>query len=609
MAIKQEKYETKQQSVMGILGDIENDLIAIPEIQRPFVWQPRQVSELIDSLYNGFPTGYLIVWKNPNVRLKDGTYSNGKKILIDGQQRVTALMTSIAGKEIINDEYKKGRIVVAFNPYEALSGDKDARIFQIQSSAIQKDKRWVPDISVFFTPNFSSRKFIGEYCSLNPDMDGDELEILVDRVRDIQNRQIGVIELSDHLDIDVVTDIFIRINSKGTVLSQGDFVMSKIAADEAYGGNDLRKAIDYFAHLCIVPEYYDFIAANDTKFAETPYFSKLKWLRTDNENVYDPGYDDVIRVAFMTKYDRAKLADLVALLSGRDFEEKVFKAEIIEDTYKKLSEGVLEVINEYNFKNFMQAIRSAGIISPKLVNSSMAIDFAYMLYLRLKETKEVTPSEHKRIIQKWYILSVLTGRYTSSPETSFYRDIRNIKEKGVVRTLEDIEAATLSDNFWDTRLVQDLAYTSTNNPVYQVYLAAQVFFNDKSLLSNSTTVRELIASIGDVHHIFPKAYLKNNGVSKSLYNQEANYAFLDTQVNKDIGAKAPNEYFGEAFKQCETGVITCGSITSLDQLKKNLADNCIPEGIENIDLKDYEEFLEKRRTLMAAKIKNFYYSL
>ena len=609
MAIEQEKYSTSQQSVTGILGDIENDLIAIPEIQRPFVWQPRQVSELIDSLYNGFPTGYLIVWKNPNVRLKDGTYSNGKKILIDGQQRITALMTSIAGKEVINDEYKKVRIAVAFNPYEALSGDKDAKVFQIQNGPILKDKRWIPDIAVFFTPNFSSRKFINDYCDLNPDMDGDELEKLVNKVRDIQNRQIGVIELSDHLDIDVVTDIFIRINSKGTVLSQGDFVMSKIAADETYGGNDLRKAIDYFAHLCIVPEYYDFVAANDKKFVETPYFPKMKWLRTDNENVYDPGYDDVIRVAFMTKYDRAKLADLVALLSGRDFEEKTFKVEIIEDTYKKLSEGVLEVINEYNFKNFMQAIRSAGIISPKLVNSSMAIDFAYALYLRLKETKEVTPSEHKRIVQKWYILSVLTGRYTSSPESSFYRDIRNIKDKGAVKTLEDIEAATFSDAFWDTRLVQDLAYTSTNNPVYQVYLAAQVFFNDKSLLSNSTTVRELIESIGDVHHIFPKAYLKKNGVPKSLYNQEANYAFLDTQVNKDIGEKAPNEYFKQAFEQCETGVIKCGSILDIDQLKQNLADNCIPDGIENMDLNNYEEFLEKRKALMAAKIKKFYYSL
>ena len=604
-----EKYTTTQQSVAGILGNIENNEIAIPEIQRPFVWEPKQVRDLIDSLYNGYPTGYLIIWKNPNIKLKDGTLSNGKRILIDGQQRVTALMAAISGKDVINDEYRKVRIKVAFNPFDALSNDKDKTFFEIPNSGILKNKRWISDISEVFKTDFSTYSFIEEYCELNPDMDKKDLDKVLTKLKSIANRQVGIIELSDHLDIDVVTDIFIRINSKGTVLSQGDFVMSKIAADEVNGGNELRKAIDYFAHLCKVPEYYDFILENDKDFSKSDYLPKLKWLRTDNENVYDPGYDDVIRVAFMTKYNRAKLADLVALLSGRDFETRDYKVEIIEETYQKLSDGVKQVINEDNFKNFMQAIRSAGFVSPKLVNSDMAIDFAYTLYLRLKETKEVSVSEYKRLIQKWYVLSVLTGRYSSSPETAFYRDLRLISENGIVNTLKDIENATLSENFWDVRVVQDLNFTSVNNPTYQVYLAAQVFFNDISLLSNSTTVRDLIINIGDVHHIFPKAYLKSNGFEKSKYNQEGNYVYLDTQVNKAISNDSPNKYFSKAFKQCETKIIECGSITDLDQLKKNLIDNCIPEEIVNMDYTAYNEFLEKRRSLMAKKIKNFYYSL
>lgn len=385
--------------------------------------------------------------------------------------------------------------------------------------------------------------------------------------------------------------------------------MSKIAADETYGGNDLRKAIDYFSHLCIIPEHYEYIFANDKEFTQTEYFNKLKWLKQDTENVYDPTCDDVIRVAFMTKYNRARLKDLVALLSGRDFETRDYKSEIVEDTYKKITDGVLQVINEDNFKNFMQAIRAAGFISPKLVNSAMALDFAYTLYLRLKNTKEVEVSEIKKVIQKWYVLSVLTGRYTTSPETSFYRDIRSINEKGIIQTLKDIEAATLSDAFWDARLVQELSYTSTINPSYQVYLAAQVFFNDTSLLSNSITVRELIESIGDVHHIFPKAYLKKNGVQKSKYNQNANFAYLDTQVNKAISDDAPNKYFSKAFEQCETKKIKIGSITDIDQLKNNLEMNCIPEEVINMDNSNYDEFLEKRRQMMAQKIKKYYYSL
>lgn len=604
-----EKFNPNSLSIGAILGLIESGSIAIPEIQRPFVWKKKQVRDLMDSLYKGYPTGYLIIWQNPNVKLKDGKVSAGKKILIDGQQRVTALMTAIAGIPVVNSDYKKERIKIAFNPFEALSEDKDAEIFAVQDQSHLKGKKWIPDIAEVFKNDFSVFSFINKYCSDNPEMEPETLDKILTNLRAIGNRLIGVIELSEGLDIDIVTDIFIRINSKGTSLSQGDFVMSKIAADESYGGNMLRKAIDYFAHLCVEPSFYNYIKENDTEFAESEYMQKLSWLKDDKETVYDPECDDILRVAFMHMYPRAKLADLVSLLSGRDFETREFRIEITEETYTKLKQGVLNVINKNNFNQFMLAIRGAGFISSKLVNSYMALDFAYALYLRLSISKEVSVSEVKRIVQKWYVLSVLTGRYSSSPETAFYRDIRRINEVGVVKTLEDIEAALLSDNFWEVKVVQDLAYTSTINPTYLVYLAAQVANNDMSLLSNNITVKDLIDISGDVHHIFPKEYLKSNGFSKNLYNQDANYAYLDTQVNKSIGKKAPCEYFAEAFKQCETKEITCGSITDIDILKENLSANCIPIEACNMTYADYESFLEKRRELMAKKIKHFYYSL
>lgn len=604
-----EKYNPNSLSVSAILGLIASGDIAIPEIQRPFVWKKTQVRDLLDSLYKGYPTGYLIIWKNPNVKLKDGSVSAGKKILIDGQQRVTALMTAIAGIPVVNANYKKERIKIAFNPFEALSDDKDAEIFAVQDQSHLKGKKWIPDVAEIFKNNFSVFSFIMKYCSDNPDMDPETLDKILTNLRSIGNRLIGVIELSENLDIDIVTDIFIRINSKGTALSQGDFVMSKIAADESFGGNMLRKAIDYFAHLCVDPTFYDYIKENDVDFVQSEYMSKLAWLRNDKETVYDPECDDILRVAFMHMYPRAKLADLVSLLSGRDFETREYKIEITEDTYSKLKQGVLNVINQNNFTQFMLAIKGAGFISNKLVNSKMALDFAYALYLRLTINKEVSVSEVKRIVQKWYVLSVLTGRYSSSPETAFYKDIRLINEKGVVATLNDIEAATLSDNFWDVAVVQDLAYTSTINPTYLVYLAAQVYRNDMSLLSNNISVRYLIEMAGDVHHIFPKEYLKANGFSRNQYNQNANYAYLDTQVNKSIGKKAPNVYFAEAVKQCDTKQITCGSITDIDVLKANLIANCIPFEVCSMDHANYEAFLAERRKRMAQKIKDYYYSL
>ena len=608
-----EKFTTYPLSISAILGLIKANDIAIPEIQRPFVWKSKQVRDLMDSLYKGYPVGYIILWKNPNVKLKDGTISAGKKVLIDGQQRVTALMTALAGQNIINEDYKTTRIKIAFDPFAALTGDDEAEIFAVQTPAHIKSSRWIPDIAEIFSDNFSRFKFINDYCAINPDMKDESLDSIISKLKGLVNQSIGIIELSDSLQIDIVTDIFVRINSKGTTLNQGDFVMSKIAADEEHGGNTLRKIIDYFSHLSVEPTYYDYMVTHDLDFCNKEnglYREKLKWLRNDTESIYDPTCDDVIRVAFMYKFQRSKLADLVSLLSGRNFETRDYNVEIIDNTYEEMYKGVLYVISEHNFKQFMIAMKSAGFISRKLINSIMAVDFAYTLYLILRESKEVSVSEIKHYIQKWYVLSVLTGRYTSSPESSFYKDLKSIKEKGVVATLQAIEDATLSEAFWNVQLVQNLESTSTINPTYQVYLAAQVYFNETSLLSNNIGIKELIDLGGDVHHIFPKQYLKEQGLEKNQYNQNANYVYLDRPVNESIGKLPPCEYFSIAKRQCSEDVTKpIGSINNIDLLERNLAMNCIPNDIFKMDFESYSRFLQERRTLMVQKIKDYYYSL
>ena len=112
------KYSVNQYSVESIMNWVKSGEIAIPEIQRPFVWTSSQVRDLVDSLYKGYPVGYLITWRNPNVKLKDGSISAGKKILIDGQQRVTALTTALVGQQVINDSYDKIIIRIAFHTIE-----------------------------------------------------------------------------------------------------------------------------------------------------------------------------------------------------------------------------------------------------------------------------------------------------------------------------------------------------------------------------------------------------------------------------------------------------------------------------------------------------------
>jgi uncharacterized protein with ParB-like and HNH nuclease domain len=94
-----QRYSVTPHPIETLLTWVKSGEIAIPEIQRPFVWQATQVRTLLDSLYQGYPVGYLIAWRNPTVRLKDGTPSASRRILIDGQQRVTALMSVLLGRE------------------------------------------------------------------------------------------------------------------------------------------------------------------------------------------------------------------------------------------------------------------------------------------------------------------------------------------------------------------------------------------------------------------------------------------------------------------------------------------------------------------------------
>lgn len=316
----------------------------------------------MDSLYKGYPTGYLIISKSPDLKLKDGSLSVGKKIMIDGQQRVTAMMTALSGLEVFNADFNKKHIAIAYNPF----AKKDEECFAVQDNAILKDKKWIPDISVIFQTSFDSFSFVQNFCEINPEITPKDFNQQITKLIDIKNRKLGVIELFDkELSIDEVTEIFIRINSQGTKLNQADFAMSRIAANETYGGNMLRKAIDYFSHLAVDPKWYPEMI-KDEEFAKTDYAPKLKWLKDDNDDIYDPDYSDMLRVAFMSQYPRGKMKDLVSLLQGRDFETKDFKESIAEETFKNLSNGVLDYMNEYNFKQFVLAIKDAGFISKKL---------------------------------------------------------------------------------------------------------------------------------------------------------------------------------------------------------------------------------------------------
>lgn len=595
--MKNQKYAVNQYQIDTILTWVKTGEIAIPEIQRPFVWSATQVRDFMDSLYQGFPVGYIIAWRNPNVKLKDGRTSDGKKILIDGQQRVTSLTAAILGQPVITQDYRKARIRISFNPID--------ETFEVFNSAIAKNAAWINDIADLFNPDLNFLSYLKEYGSANPGLSEDLVFERLNAIKNIPLKQIGLIELDADLDIETVTEIFIRINSKGVPLSQADFAMSKIAVAEEYGGPNLRKCIDYFCHLAVAPEFYSQIEEADRQFVSTKYFQKMSWLKNENDDLYDPDYTDVLRVAFISEFERGKLADLVSLLSGRNFEKKTYEEEIVERSFLALERGVLGFTNETNFKNFLMIIRSAGFITPGLIRSQAALNFAYVLYLKLK-SRGYQQAEIERYVRKWFVLSVLTGRYSGSLETAFDNDIKNICATSFGDYLRRIEEAELSDIFWNVTLVENMETSAANSPYLNVFFAAQVKMHDKGFLSRDITVNELISLKGDIHHIFPRDYLKKNGLTRKEYNQISNYVYMQSETNIRIGNKPPRVYFGEILEQCNGGPLKYGGISTMEELRHNLAMNCIPESVFTMEIDDYNQFRTERKKLMASKIREYY---
>jgi hypothetical protein len=594
-----QKYSVNQHHISTFLAFVKDGQIAIPEVQRPFVWDSSKVRDLLDSLYKGYPIGYVITWQNPNIRLKDGKLSEGKKILIDGQQRITALKAAILGDYVVNKEYDRVRIKIAFNP--------KSESFEVQNPAILKDKSWIPDVSEVMNSG-SIIQIVRQYLDNNTTADASSIERNISNLLSIQHKQVGTIDLAHDLDIETVTEIFIRINSQGVVLSQADFAMSKIASNERLEGPNLRKAIDYFCHLAVAPQFFEHIRDHDKEFASTDFFKAMTWLKDEKDDLYDPGYTDMLRVSFTSEFSRGKMSDLVSLLSGRNFETREFEEEIAVKTFERMKFSILRFMKEDYFKKFVMIIRSAGFISPEMIRSKNALDFAYIIYLKLREDG-VPQGEIGRLVSRWFVFSVLTSRYGGSPESTFDYDIKQMANKPFHEYLNSVEQAELSDSFWNFGIIQRLDTSVASSPLFHVYQAAQVKGQDRGFLSRDITVADIILYKGDIHHIFPKNYLKTNRKSRGDYNQIANYVLMQQEINIAIGAKSPNVYFQELIQQCEGGKLKYGAVDNNSELLSNLKAHCIPESIFNLDIDGYDNFLSERRKLMSDKIRAYYNSL
>jgi hypothetical protein len=334
----------------------------------------------------------------------------------------------------------------------------------------------------------------------------------------------------------------------------------------------------------------------------------MRWLKDVNDDIYDPTYTDMLRVAFTSEFGRGKLQDLVALLSGRNFETKQFEEAIAEQSFGKLKKGVVAFINKTHFDRITMILRSAGFVTSDLIGGRNAVNFAYILYLRGR-AEGMPAADLERLVRRWYAMSVLRGRYTGSPETAFDFDIRQVEARGLAAYADSVLENELPESFWTGMLPQLMDTSSGQSPYFLAYQAAQVKLGDKGFLSRDITVLDLLMNRSDVHHVYPKKHLKSQGLSRGRYNQIANFVLAQSEINIAIGDKPPEKYFKDLAEQVDGGRKKYGGITDETDLRANLRASCIPESMLDGTIPDYDDFLEERRKLMALKIKIWFEAL
>lgn len=596
--MRADNYKITQYSVSSILGYVENSQIAIPEIQRPFVWKGEEVRALIDSLYEGYPIGYLIVWQNSQVRVRNFGKGGTKKILIDGQQRVTALMAALLGKEVLDEQYQSHRIRIAFNP---LAGKGEER-FAVCDTKHEEDSRWIPDISIFFRRDFSFRQFEKEYKEANPDEDFTPLEESVDTLKEIVKHQVGVIELSFLLDIDVVSEIFIRINLQGKPLNQEDFVMSKISVNEQYGGDYIRNCIDYFCHLLREPSFYQVLQQNETEFFNSEYGKALIWCQNEEQSLYIPSYADVLKVVLISYFGKTRIGDLVHLLSGRDGEKKGFSKKEIskkvsEEAFEKLGAGVKAFVCEENFQGFQKALKKAGYSCSRLLYSQSVLNYCYAMYL-LMYRQGIGEKERESLLTKWITMAMITGHYQSGGESTVQKDYANAQEEGFASYLAQIEELKLTDEFYNNILPEKFTSTTARTAPFLAYVATQCARGVYSLYSD-VTIEELYKNKTESYQILPKAYLAKCGYkTREIYGQVANLTYISKETKDIIRKKSPVDYKEDLEKAI-----------GIEKICTSLKENGLAETIFTANETDVIQILADRRRQMASEIRDFYKTL
>ena len=574
---------TKVDYALGALIDaIGNGQIGLPDIQRPFVWKNVKVRELFDSMYRGYPVGYLLFWEAGEAGARkigtDNKQLAPTRVIVDGQQRLTSLFAVIKGVPVVRENYSTEKIEIEFNPLD----DR----FEVPDAAIRRNKAFIPNISAIWDPKTNLIQFAGTYIAgLQNELSAEQIDRAqkaIGKLHSLLHFPFTALELSPQVEPQQVADVFVRINSEGKKLNQADFILTLMSVSWDEG----RSQLENFSRHARMPG----------TGAASPY-----------NHLFHPLPDQLLRVAVAVGFRRARLSAVYAILRGRNADDGgELTTTSREQHFDALKAGQAAVLKVQFWHDFMRCVALAGYRTPRIISSELALVFAYSLYLIGRTQIGADEHELRRAIAQWVFMSSLTGRYTSSPESQMEFDLARLR---VVKTpdeflaiINDICASALTNDFWSITLPSDLATSAARGPSMFAFFAALNVLDARALYSNHN-VRELMdpaihgtRSSLERHHLFPVAYLKTQGVSDQRdYNQIANFAIVEWGDNTAISARPPSQYVPALEVRFDANV-----------LQEMYRHHALPLGWHGLS---YDVFLRERRTMIAQTIKAAYEKL
>ena len=572
-------------TVGKLLEDIELGEIGLPDIQRPFVWNTTKVRDLFDSMYRGYPIGYLLFWENgfPGEHRVIGTDHKQKVprlLIVDGQQRLTSLYAVMKGIQVIGKDFRPYHIRIAFHPLEGR--------FEVTNTAIKRDPSWIPDISVLWDPSTNLFIFVNQFLKQLQDkrsLTDEECKRISDaigRLQALQNYPITALEISSKVDEEQVAEIFVRINSRGTPLNQADFILTLMSVFWDEG----RKKLEKFCRQAKTPPV-------DNR--PSPYNPYLR-----------PNPDQLLRVSIALAFRRARLKHVYSLLRGKDLQTGEFSPERRDCQFDLLNQAQAYTLNLQHWHDFFKVIKRAGYLSQWMISSQIAILYTYALWLIGKRDFNVDDHALREVMARWFFMVSLTGWYTGSPETRMEQDLALLRglssPTDFVKTLDQQINAVLTDDYWEVTLPNELSTAAARNTGQFAYYAALCLL-DAPVLYSKMKVRDLLEpavhakkSALERHHLFPRRYLQHLGIKERRdINQIANYTLVEWKDNIAIGDRPPKEYV-PVLEQRFTS----------DELHRMYWFHALPKNWYEMD---YFEFLEERRKRMATIIREGFYHL